>query len=53
MIPGEIEDIRTKKGILESNIEHLMKNADENALKAAKKKDSQTLQRSNDLRSLI
>ena len=53
IVRGEIEDIRKKKRFLESSIEQLMKDADKYALNAAKEKDFQILQRSNDLRSLI
>ena len=48
-----IKDIQKKRRFLMATIEDLIKDADKYALHAAKKKDFQLLERSNDLLSLV
>ena len=52
IVGEEIKDIQ-KKRFLTATIEDLIKDADKYALDAAKKKDFQLLEQSNDLRSLV
>ena len=53
IISDEITEVQAKKKFLQNSIDGLHRDADVAALDAAKKKDFELLERSNDLRSLI